>query len=268
MLFVFLLYILQPADPTNLLADSTSILRYYPQACDFNDRILKFVQEAVMHDVTYKQSKQVHQTKQAGAISFGKQFAYKKESYAETPLPPVLAELALIAEQRTGEEYDIALLKVYCPGESLALHQDVDGSNMTVACFAFASDSTQLCALEFYPANRPYTKKAAQFTPTINSLWFMDGSTNSLYSHRVLPAVQARPGGLRVSVTFRHPISNLLSLFFLSFFSSLLCSCMLFCRKRSPWRSMMTTTRYFLSLIFLLSILPSASTPLPEHLRS
>ena len=221
-----------------------------------------------MHDVTYKQSKQVHQTKQAGAISFGKQFAYKKESYAETPLPPVLAELALIAEQRTGEEYDIALLKVYCPGESLALHQDVDGSNMTVACFAFASDSTQLCALEFYPVNRPYTKKVAQFIPTINSLWFMDGSTNSLYSHRVLPAVQARPGGLRVSVTFRQSHQQPSVSFFLSFFSSLLCSCMLLCRRRSPWRSMMTTTRYFLSLIFLLSILPSASTPLPEHLRS
>jgi alkylated DNA repair dioxygenase AlkB len=226
--FFSLLYILYQSVPIELL-DPNSKLNYYPQACDFNDRVLKFVLETAIHDPTYKCSKQVHQTKQAGAISFGKQFAYKKEFWAETSLPPVLAELALIAERTTGEKFDIALLKVYSPGESLALHQDVDGSNMTVACFTFASDSTQLCALEFYPVNHPYTKIAAHFTPAVNSLWFMDGNTNSMYSPRVLPAEQPCAEGLRVSVTFcqSHQQPSV-SFFFFFFVRSFVRSCLFF----------------------------------------
>jgi len=159
------------------------------------------VQETAMRDPAYKQGKQVHQTKQAGAISYGKEFKYKNEHWTETSLPPVLDKVLAVVEQCTGEDFDIALIKVFGPGESLAKHQDVDGSNMTVACSTFASDVSQLRDLEFYKGTNSYTK-AASFTPALNSIWFMDGTTNSMYSHRVLPPEHQHPG-LRVSVTFR-----------------------------------------------------------------
>lgn len=108
--------------------------------------------------------------------------------------------------------YDTVLLKVYKPGESLANHQDADGSDMSVACFTFYTDASSECQLEFYkyngqkkPNGEPqysYTPRL-QFVPTQCSMWFMSGTTNSQYSHRVLRAEAPYAGGLRVSVSFR-----------------------------------------------------------------
>ena len=73
---------------------------------------------------------------------------------------------------------------------------------MSVACFTFATDQSQLCKLAWYKGINSYMEKFA-FTPEVCSMWFMSGSTNSTYSHRVLPATNAKAGGLRVSVSFR-----------------------------------------------------------------
>jgi hypothetical protein len=78
----------------------------------------------------------------------------------------------------------------------------VDGSDMNVACFTFATDPSQLRVLEWYKS-KTGSKPFAEFTPGSGSMWFMAGATNSTYWHRVAPADDPKPTGLRVSITFR-----------------------------------------------------------------
>ena len=184
---------------------SGCVLWLLREACPltFNDRVIEFVREVMAVDPKYKRSKQVHGTIQAGVYHVGKAFHYRNHHFYETPVPPLFDELRAYAERATQTAFDTVLFKVFRPGESLAKHQDVDGSDMSVACFTFASDTSQLCRLVWYWGEKSYTTERFAFTPEACSMWFMSGSTNRLYSHRVLPAEGAIPGGLRVSVTFR-----------------------------------------------------------------
>ena len=183
------------------------VLKYYDNACpvESNNLDIKFVREQILSDPYYTNAHHVHQTIQAGAISYGKEFAYRNEYWAERPIPPVLDGLRLIAQGLTGACYDIALVKVYEQGNSLGLHQDVDGSDMEVACFTFATDPTQLCRLSFAKGKKNYTERFG-WVSEANSMWSMSGKTNSQYCHRVLPADKPNAGGLRVSVSMRRSI--------------------------------------------------------------
>jgi hypothetical protein len=198
-----------------MLSDCT--LEYYEDVCEtgFNEEIIEFIIKAMISDKRYKPSKKVHKTRQAGVYHVGKTFRYRKEYFGECDIPPLLLKLRTIAQTITKEEFDIILFKVYQPGESLANHQDVDGRNMNVACFTFATSQDQLCKLAWYKYNgtrnkegKPiysYNNPVKCFTPAICSMWFMSGSTNSKYSHRVIPS-HAANNGLRVSVSFRQSI--------------------------------------------------------------
>jgi alkylated DNA repair dioxygenase AlkB len=155
-----------------------------------------------MHDPFYKKAKQVHCTRQAGVMCYGMEFKYKNEYWSFSTMPPVFAELLAIAQRHTGELFDTVLLKIYAPGESLAKHKDIDGSPLKVACFTFVSDPTQVCDLVWHKGSSSRVVKM-KLTPDACSMWFMGGSTNSEFTHRVPPAKNASPGGLRVSVTFR-----------------------------------------------------------------
>ena len=190
------------------------ILEHYPDACDksFNALVIEYTKDVMKNDPRYKRSKQVHTTKQAGVYHVGQAFHYRNEKFDSSPIPPPFDGLKAVAERLSGKQYDTVLLKVYGPGESLANHQDVDGSNMSVACFTFYNDASSECKLEFYkysgklkPNGKPnYSYKPRRsFTPRSCSMWFMSGSTNSKYSHRVLPAESGGAEGLRVSVSFR-----------------------------------------------------------------
>ena len=104
----------------------------------------------MQNETEYKKSKGLHKTIQAGVFHCGEPFAYLNENWPNaTIMPPCIRELKDIAGERTGKKYDIALFKVYQPGESLALHRDVDGSDMSVACFTFYTDKSQKCQLDF-----------------------------------------------------------------------------------------------------------------------
>jgi hypothetical protein len=204
-------------EPQDFLVDNASaILQYRSYVCpDHNSDILLFVEDKVLKDPTFIPRKPLHKTMQAGAISFGKRFKYRSEDWAETDIPPVFARLLLLAHRFTNVHFDIVLLKVYIGGgESLARHQDVDGSKMTVACFTFASDTSQLRRLQFFGGGPQkmnkhgklvWTSKKVleEFCPEIGSMWYMSGSTNSEYSHSVLPAEDVIAGGIRVSVSLR-----------------------------------------------------------------
>jgi len=168
----------------------------------YNDRVIDEVRDVMAHDPKYKRSKQVHSTKQAGVYHLGEAFDYRREAFDQSPIRPLFEELRQLAMRITGKPYDIVLFKVYQPGESLAKHQDVDGSDMSVACFTFASDPSQLCKLAWCKGSKSY-KERFSFIPAACSLWFMSGATNSTYSHRVHPATDPAAGGLRVTVLFR-----------------------------------------------------------------
>jgi len=204
-------------EPQDFLVDNASaILQYRSCVCpDRNTDILSFVEDMVLKDPAFIPRKPLYGTIQAGAISFGKRFKYRSEDWAETDIPPVFNRLLLLAHRFTNVHFDIVLLKVYIGGgESLARHQDVDGSKMTVACFTFASDTSQLRRLQFFGSgskkmnkiDKPVwtsVKVLEEFAPAIGSMWFMAGTTNSDYSHRVVPAEAAFEGGIRVSVSLR-----------------------------------------------------------------
>ena len=183
------------------------ILNYYARVCNatFSKRVIDYVKEKMETDPKYKRSKQVHKTKQAGVYHVGEAFHYRKEVFGASPIPPLFLELMDLAERLTGKKYDTVLFKVYQPGESLAKHQDVDGSDMSVACFTFLTDWSQQCKVAWYKGSKSRTERFA-FTPRDCSMWFMSGSTNSQYSHRVLPAIDARAEGLRVSISFRRTL--------------------------------------------------------------
>ena len=190
---------------TLIAEDSGCVLWLLPNACppSFNNAILDFIREVMeAKDPRFIRSKQVHATKQAGVYHLGRAFHYRNHHFDEAPVPRLLDELREIAEGATQTPFDTVLFKVFQPGESLAKHQDVDGSDMSVACFTFASDPSQLCKLAWYTGSTSRTERFA-FIPEARSMWFMSGSTNRLFSHRVHPAAGAQPGGLRVSVTFR-----------------------------------------------------------------
>ena len=204
---------------TPIAIPSDCILKYWPNACDskYNERVIQFIQNVKeTGDPKYKRSKQLHKTKQAGVYHLGNAFEYRKECFSKSDIPDLFKELQSIAEKLTGVKYDIVLFKVYQPGESLANHQDVDGSNMNVCCFTFATSDSQLCKLAWYKYNgkrnsadkKVYSYSNPQcFTPDICSMWFMSGSTNSKYSHQVL-ANHTEVPGLRVSVSFRQGFSQ------------------------------------------------------------
>ena len=91
-----------------------------------------------------------------------------------------------VAAALTGERFDVVLFKVYEPGDSLANHQDIDGANLSVACFTFFTDASQACELDFCKYNGATTysyRPQLSFRPDKCSMWFMSGATNSQYSH-------------------------------------------------------------------------------------
>ena len=190
------------------------ILWLLQNACDlsFNDLVIKYVREKAMKDPRYKKSKSLHKTKQAGVFHLGAPFHYNNENFEAAEIPQLFNELTEIAENLTSVTYNIILFKVYQPGESLAKHQDVDGSDMSVACFTFASDPSQRCKVVWHRGKHSNVEKF-HFTPRICSMWYMGGTTNSQYSHRVLAAetplsdvvtpLSAAETPLRVSVSFR-----------------------------------------------------------------
>ena len=184
------------------------IFGYDTRACDasYNSRVLKCIRDAMVNDPMYKKSKQVHKWKQAGVYHFGAAFHYRKENWNARPIPPLFLELKEVAETLTGKTYDIILMKVYKPGEALAKHQDVDGTNMSVACFTFATGKSQLCDLVWYKGTS--NTRVWTIRPARCSMWFMSGATNSKFSHQVRPRKDAKAGGLRVSVTFRQSVPS------------------------------------------------------------
>jgi hypothetical protein len=183
------------------------VLDYYTNACDeiYNSCVLHYIRDAMVNDPKYKQSKQLHKWKQAGVYHFGAAFHYRKENFDARPIPPLFLELKLVAETLTRKTYDIILMKVYKPGEALAKHQDVDGTNMSVACFTFATDKSQLCDLAWYKGKS--NTRVGTMRPIACSMWYMSGATNSKFSHQVRPRKDAKPG-LRVSVTFRQSVPS------------------------------------------------------------
>jgi hypothetical protein len=97
----------------------SAVLWYVANACpaDFNKRVLEFVRDIAMRDPFFKKAKQVHRTRQAGAMCYGEEFVYRKEHWHKSTMPPVFAELLVIAQGLTGEAFDTVLFKVYAPGE-------------------------------------------------------------------------------------------------------------------------------------------------------
>ena len=183
-----------------------TILDHYPNACgpDYNEAVIEYAKTTVVKDKTYKKPKSVHQTIQAGAISYGAMFWYKNEKWSATPIPTLFQRLNVIANELTGREFDIVLLKVYEEKQSLGRHQDVDGSDMDVACFTFFEAGSKR-AIDFNPGKGEAKTGAFTITPEPCSMWFMGGTTNSQWSHRVRP-IEGRTvatKGLRVSVSFR-----------------------------------------------------------------
>ena len=195
-----------------LQGDPDCVLWLQPNACpaSLNERVIQFVREQAMNDPKYIPRKQVHDTKQAGVFHLGKAFHYRNHHFHETEIPPLFNELMEYAKELTQQEYDTVLFKVYGPGESLAKHQDVDGSPMNVACFTFATDPSQLCEVCWFRGSNSYVKRFS-FTPAACSVWFMGGLTNAKYSHRVPPAEEPLSEGLRVSVSLRQNTVNVVN---------------------------------------------------------
>jgi len=140
-------------DPPNALAPS--VLCYMPpsrQTAEMNERILDWVRDEVIPDPAYRIGRNLHGNLQADAISYGAPFGYGRDHHWEArPIPPQLLPLKDIAELHTRLQFNVALLKVYRTGnQSLARHQDVDGSNMNVACFTFVSDPHAVRVIEWY----------------------------------------------------------------------------------------------------------------------
>ena len=127
--------------------DPSVILQYWKNAVPpkYNDTVLSYIQNVQQKDPKYKKSKQVHKTIQAGVYHVGEAFAYRKENFVKSDMPPFITDLKLIAEEYTNQEYDLALFKVYAPGESLANHQDVDGSNVNVRHCLYLIQCTPNC---------------------------------------------------------------------------------------------------------------------------
>lgn len=173
----------------------------------YNAEVLNFVRNVMKNDPKYKKSRPLYATRQAGVYHLGHAFSYRKVHFNKSEVPPLFDELRQRAETLTGKSYDTILFKVYQPGESLAKHQDVDGSDMSVASFTFATDTSQLCKMAWYKGTKTYSETFS-FIPEVCSLWYMSGATNSTYSHRVLPADCARAGGLRVCVSFRQSVTE------------------------------------------------------------
>ena len=192
------------------LLAGTCVLDYYPNACDLsmNLRVLEYMHDVKDNDPAYKRSKHVYGSKQAGVYHLGRAFHYRNESFDDCrPIPEVVfGELEAVAAALTDERFDIVLFKVYEPGDSLANHQDIDGANLSVACFTFFTDASQACELDFCKYNGATTysyRPQLSFRPDKCSMWFMSGTTNSQYSHRVRAAPAPSEGGLRVTVSFR-----------------------------------------------------------------
>jgi len=197
------------------LPDPKAVLWYSPVGFTaLNDSIIAFVRETAMNDPTFIPSHPVNQhckgNFDAGAIAYGAGFKYRSENWAETDIPDVFKKLLLLAHRFTNVHFDIILLKIYLDcSEKLSRHQDVDGSDMTVACVTFATDPSQVRQLAFHGVKKNENGKwasatsFAEFSPAIGSMWYMAGSTNSEYSHSVRPAKDAVAGGMRVSVSLR-----------------------------------------------------------------
>jgi hypothetical protein len=202
--------------PTKKKQDS--ILWYVEKATP--QRLEKEILEFIKHEMEIVHDRKcVHGHWQAGVACYGEKFGYGSESYAAKQMPDVLNEAMSLATQYTGKNFDTALIKVYTAKinetgqyagklgiDSLGQHQDMKEKgkpaiNLNVACFTFAEDPSQLRTVEWLAPKG--SKVLKQFTPTSGSMWFMGGTTNTSYSHRVREAENPKPDGFRVSITFR-----------------------------------------------------------------
>ena len=202
-------------------------LWYMPNAVpdELNNAIIDWC-KSMMREGKYKSGYSLHMTWQAGVAHVGAPFAYQKEDFPASPIPPLIQHLKDYATYYTKEQFDIVLIKVYDSSDrlknkagylpSLAMHRDVDGSPMKVACLTFATDPTQLCELQFtkydgqmkwknneLQPQYSYNKQLQSIVPQICSMWYMSGNTNSEYSHIVRPKQIDTQDGIRLSVTFR-----------------------------------------------------------------
>lgn len=194
------------------------VFQYFPDLpIDFNDRIIDLATDSRRDPRLHKGGPVNAFARQAHSIAFGAAFGYNNEKWEASVMPAALAKLRIIAEERTGKEYDIALLKIFDLDLFLPLHQDLGGPfPMDVACFTFASSDAHLRKVAFFTPKHNAEGKLVdgrliyEFTPSRNSMWFMGGATNAKFSHRVksIPAPIRPREGIRVSVTFRRSVDN------------------------------------------------------------
>lgn len=176
----------------------------------FQERVFTFVRNEVITDQEYIPHRCTHGHYQAGKVSFGDKFGYKRKEWAKREIPDVLIEIKEVVQslidnvcKKIGTQFNVVLVHVYSKGDKLAMHQDVDGTPQTVACVTFDNQPNPTRRLEFFTKSR---KMVCSLLPTSGSLWFMSGYINSRFKHWVTTedvSGEDSEDSIRVSITFR-----------------------------------------------------------------
>jgi len=125
-------------------------------------------------------------------------YTYSNTTKSALPWTPVLLELKVLAEERSGETYNSCLLNLYHSGdEGMAWHSDGEKDlkkNGAIASMSFGAERK-------FSFKHKATKQSVSVHLERGSLLVMRGSTQTHWLHRLPPTKKVKSP--RINLTFR-----------------------------------------------------------------